>query len=219
MIFVNFKTYEESTETGAQNLLSTIKSLRPSTQVPIIPVISSLDSGLIKDFGLPVWLQHTDTVEYGAHTGFAVAKHAKAVGFEGTFLNHSEHRFTTFENLTAAHEKAKEAGLKTLIFAADITELSLVLTLHPDFVSYEPPELVGSTDASVSGSHPDIIKNAADHCVKANVPLIIGAGIHSTEDVKVGVALGAQGIAVATFVVKSENPSESLTFLLNGFAA
>jgi hypothetical protein len=33
------------------------------------------------------------------------------------------------------------------------------------------------------------------------------------------VELGAKGVAVATFVVKSENPEESLNFLLNGFSS
>jgi triosephosphate isomerase len=219
MIFVNFKTYEESTGERAKQLLQTIKNVRAQSPIPIVPVIASLDSGLVSDFGLPVWVQHVDSIEYGAHTGFAVAAHAKAVGYEGVFLNHSEHRIATFEELTKTHEIAKAAGLKTLIFAADLTELALVLTLHPDFVSYEPPELVGSTEASVSGSHPDIIKTAADLCKEASVPLIIGAGIHSTEDVKVGITLGAAGIAVATFVVKAENQTESLDFLMKGFAS
>ncbi len=219
MIFVNFKTYEESTGERAKQLLKVIKNVRAQSPVPVIPVIASLDSGLVAEFGLPVWLQHVDSTEYGAHTGFSVALHAKAVGYEGTFLNHSEHRFTTFEALTKTHEVAKAAGLKTLVFATDITELKLVLTLHPDFVSYEPPELVGSTEASVSGSHPDIIKTASDLCLESSVPLIIGAGIHSTEDVKVGVTLGAAGIAVATFVVKAQNQSESLDFLIKGFSS
>ncbi|MBP7119559.1 triose-phosphate isomerase [Candidatus Woesebacteria bacterium] len=219
MIFVNFKTYKESTAKGAESLLSVIKNLRSKTSVPIIPVLSSLDSGLVSAFNLPVWVQHIDPEVYGSHTGYTLAEHAKAVGFEGTFLNHSEHRFSTFENLTKAHELAKAASLKTLIFAGDITQLELVLTLHPDYVSYEPPELVGSTEASVSGTHPEVIKNAAMLCANQNVPLIIGAGIHSTEDVRVGVELGAKGVAVATFVVKSENPEESLNFLLNGFSS
>lgn len=218
MIFVNFKTYEQGTGERALDLVRILENASEESQIKIIPVLQAAD---LKEASLmtklEIWAQHTDPVEFGAHTGSTLAEALKEDGAMGVFLNHSEHKFNDFESLKAAHEHAKSIGLKTLIFAGDLEELKKVLTLEPDFASYEPPELVGSTTTSVSEAKPEVVKEAVEICREARIPLIVGAGIKSEKDILVGLELGALGFAVASDIVKAEHPEERIKELLKGF--
>jgi len=218
MIFVNFKIYEKGTGQSALDLIKILEKVSIETQVKVIPVVQASDVREVCGVtSLEVWVQHVDPVEFGAHTGFILPEAVSEDGAKGTFLNHSEHKFLDFEDLKKAHDRAKSVGLKTLIFSANLEELKRVVTLRPDFVSYEPPELVGSKTTSVASAHPDIIAKAYDVAKENNIPLIVGAGVHSKEDVIKSLQLGAVGIAVATDIVKAENPELELLDLINGF--
>jgi triosephosphate isomerase len=217
-IFVNFKTYPQGSGEEAIQLAKKLEEASNQTTVQVIPVVQAADVKEVAEFvKLDVWVQNIDPVEYGAHTGAVLPEATVEDGAKGTFLNHSEHKFTNFEDLKKATERAKAVGLKTLIFAADLDELRLILRLNPDYVSYEPPELVGSTTVSVSSAHSDVIAKAYELTKPYNIPLIVGAGVHSREDVAVGVKLGAVGIAVATNIVKAEDPKKELMELIEGF--
>jgi triosephosphate isomerase len=76
-------------------------------------------------------------------------------------------------------ETLRGLNMKSLVFASDIEELKKVLVLKPDFVSYEPPELIGSRDKSAVTERPEVISEAVELSKKESVPLIVGAGIHS----------------------------------------
>jgi triosephosphate isomerase len=67
-------------------------------------------------------------LEFGAHTGFTLPEAVFEDGAMGTFLNHSEHKFESFEKLKEAHDRARKVGLKTLVFAADLSELKKILS-------------------------------------------------------------------------------------------
>jgi triosephosphate isomerase (TIM) len=138
-------------------------------------------------------------------------------GAVGTFLNHSERKFSDPEALKKAVGRAKSVGLKTLVFASNLDELSAVSLFAPTFVAYEPPEFIGSTTVSVTSAQPEIILKAVEVARSHNLPLIVGAGIHSRTDVKKSLELGASGVAVATDIVKAQNPKEELTELTGGF--
>ena len=81
----------------------------------------------------------------------------------------------------------KLLGLKTLIFAGNIPELLSIRELRPDFVSYEPPELVGSKTTSVAQAKPEVIAQAVESAKESSLPLIVGAGIKSEEDIRVSI--------------------------------
>jgi triosephosphate isomerase len=218
MIFVNYKTYEEASGQKAIGLTKTLEEVARATQVKIVPVVQIIDAeAVVSSTTLEVWIQHIDPVSYGAHTGWTLPEEAARIGISGVFLNHSEHKFDSFDNLGSANEKAKAADLKTLIFAGDTEELKKVCSLAPTYVSYEPPELVGSTTISVAQAKPEIISEAAEIAKGFGLPLIVGAGIHSQEDVKKSLSLGAVGIAVATNIVKSLDPKRALLDLVGGF--
>lgn len=218
MIFVNYKTYEEGSGEAAIALTRTIEDVARDTQVKIIPVVQIIDAEkILASTKLEIWIQHVDPVSFGPHTGWTVPEEAAKIGISGVFLNHSEHKFNDFEELKIANEKSKEANLKTLIFASDLNELAEVCKLSPTFVSYEPPELIGATSTSVAQAKPEIIAKASEIAKENGLPLIVGAGIHEMSDVKKSIELGAAGVAVATDIVKAEDPKVELLDLVEGF--
>ena len=218
MIFVNYKTYEEGTGQRAVELTKIFESVAHETQVKIIPVVQALDiKEVVSSSILEVWAQKVDAVEFGAHTGSVIPEAVLEDGAMGTFLNHSETKFESFEDLGKASDRAKEVGLKTLIFAKDLEELKNICSLTPNYIAYEPPELIGSATTSVAQAKPEIIKSAYEIAKIAAIPLIVGAGVHSDNDVRKCLELGAVGVAVASDIMKSEDPRKELLNLTNGF--
>ena len=218
MIFINFKTYPQGTGVESLKLIRVLDEVSKEKNFKICPAVQASDIKEISQLSsLEIWAQHVDPVAEGAHTGAVLAEAVFEDGAKGTFLNHSEKKFANFDDLVKANQRAKEVGLKTLIFAADIEELKRVLNLKPDYVAYEPPELVGSTTTSVSTAHSDVIAKAFELTKAVNIALIVGAGVHSRADVEVAVRLGAVGIAVATDIVKAEDPRAELFDLIEGF--
>lgn len=217
MIFVNYKTFEEGSGRKALGLTKILEEVAREAQVKIIPVVQAADIREVASMAtLEIWTQKIDPYEAGAHTGSILAEAVLEDGAVGTFLNHSESKFATFEELAKASDRAKSVGLKTLIFAADIKELKDVASLTPNYLAYEPPKLVGSTTTSVA-SRPEIIKEASEVARLAGIPLVAGAGVHSSEDVKKCLEAGAIGIAVATDIVRAVDPKKELMDLIEGF--
>lgn len=207
MIFINFKTYESGTGEKAVLLSKIIEEVSRETGVKIIPVVQSSDiKEIVSTVSIEVWAQKIDLPEAVMEDGAI-----------GTFLNHSENRFNDFDILAKAHDRAREVGLKTLIFAKDLDELTKVSSLKPNYISYEPPELVGSVDISVATAKPEIIEKASEISKQTGIPLIVGAGIHSWQDVKKCLQLGATGIAVASDIMNAEDPRKELLDLVEGF--
>ena len=218
MIFVNYKTYEEGSGQKALNLTRVIEEIAHETQIKIIPVVQGIDAEeIISATKLEVWIQHVDPISFGPNTGWTLPEEAVRIGVRGVFLNHSEHKFEDKDGLSKAVAKCKEVDLKTLVFADDIEEFKKVLVLTPTYVAYEPPELVGSTEISVAQAKPEVISQASELAKQAGIPLIVGAGVHSMDDVKKSLELGAVGVAVSTDVVKAEDPKKELLDLVEGF--
>lgn len=217
MIFVNFKTYKEGSGRAALVLTKILEEVARDTQTKIIPVVQPVDVKEIADQStLEVWVQTIDPVEYGAHTGAIIPEGVAEDGAKGTFLNHSENKME-LNQIKVAISRSLEVGLQTLVFAGNLNELKEIALLHPTYIAYEPPELVGSTTISVAQANPQIISEGARVARGAGIPLIVGAGIHSQEDVRRSVELGAVGVAVATYIVKSLDPRRELLDLVGGF--
>jgi triosephosphate isomerase len=218
MIFLNFKTYKSGSGSNAISMAKIAEEVSKESGVKINLIVQTLDiKEVSSSVASEVWSQKVDAVEFGAHTGSILAEALVEDGAKGTIINHSENRFGDFETLAKAHDRAKEVGLKTLIFAKDIEELEKVASLNPDYISYEPPALIGSTDTSVATAEPDIISKASEISRKTGIPLIVGAGVHSMSDVKVCIQLGAVGVAVASDIMNAVDPKKELLELAGGF--
>ncbi len=217
MLFINYKTYEQGSGHNAIALTKVLEEVSREKMVQIVPVVQTIDAEfVVESTSLDVWIQHVDPISYGANTGWTLPEETVRVGVKGVFLNHSEHKFDDWNSLVKAVNRCREVDLKTLVFASDIEELKKVIELKPNYVSYEPPELVGSSETSVSREKPEVIKEAGDLAKAVNIPLIVGAGIKTKEDVIVGMKLGASGFAVASDIVKAEDPKKELLELVDG---
>lgn len=204
LIVVNFKTYKQGK--AAVKLAKEIEKINKD----IIIGVQAADIYEIKKItNLKVYAQHVDPYEPGRYTGYIIPESVKKDGAIGTFLNHSEHRLS-FEVLKKTIERCKKIGLKTMIFAADLDEAKKIEKLKPDYLVVEPPELVAGK-ISVSMAKPDLIKNIAK---KLKCKFLVGAGIHSFEDIRISMELGASGIAVSSAITLAKNPGKKLKELL-----
>lgn len=218
MIFVNFKTYEEGSGQKALNLVKVLEEVAQQTQIKIIPVVQTIDAEeVVNSTRLETWTQHVDPISYGPYTGWTLPEELIRVGIRGVFLNHSEHKFDSWDDLVKATARCREVDLKYLVFAGDIDELERAVELKPTYIAYEPPEFIGNTETSVAQAKPDIIAQVVEITKANGLPLVVGAGIHSKEDVKKSLRLGAVGVAVATDIVKAQDPKSELLDLVDGF--
>lgn len=217
MIFVNFKTYRESSGELALTLSKTCEEVSQEMNIPIIPIVSALDLCFVKkEIVNPVWIQHVDPQDQGASTGSINIESAFEDGAAGTLLNHSEYPLD-FATLSETVKGIKEFqnAFQVMICCRNIEVLNQVKTLKPDFLAYEPPELIGSLTSSVASEKSDIIKEAVENADK--IPLIVGAGIKSKEDVRISLEKGAKGILLSSAVVLAKDPKQVLRELAEGF--
>ena len=79
--------------------------------------------------------------------------------------------------------------------------------MHPDIVSFEPPELIG-TGIAVSKAQPQVVTNTVNlvRQMNSDVTILCGAGVSQAEDVSVALKLGTQGVLVASGIVKAKDP-------------
>lgn len=215
MILVNFKTYKEATGKNAISLAHTICDIASEIGVEIISCPQTVDiREVIVASDHPVWAQHVDFHPLVQSTGWSSPEVIKEAGAVGTLLNHSEHKLAR-DILAKTIERCKEAGLQTLVFADTLEEAEDVAKLSPDFIGYEPPELIASPTTSVARAKPEIIEKV----VKAipDIPILVGAGIKDRQDVEVSLNLGAVGVGVSSAVILSDNPAKVLQDLVAGF--
>ncbi len=217
IIIINFKTYEESTGDNAITLAEICSKVAEETKTSIAIAVQSTDIYRIsKIVSIPVLSQHIDAIDFGKNTGFLLPESIKQAGAEATLLNHSEHRLD-FDLLKKSIERAKQAELKTVVCAKDAEDAEKIAHLNPDFIAVEPPELIGGT-ISVSEAKPEVISDSvkAIKSINNKIKVLCGAGIHNKDDVKKSVELGADGILVASGIVKAENQELALRDLVNG---
>lgn len=215
MIVVNFKIYEETFGDKALGLAKICQKVSKKTQVKIIPAVSALNAISIKnELGMEVWLQNTDEMFEGAKSGAISPLQAKHLGISGTLINHSENRKKpgTIKKMLVNWPD----GFKVMLCLGSLGQAeSWAKNLKPDFIAYEPKSLIGSKDKSVASEKPEVIKNMVDKYPK--IPVFVGAGIHSIKDVEASLKLGAKGILISTYIVKSNNPEKKLEELASCF--
>jgi triosephosphate isomerase (TIM) len=205
IIVINFKTYRQVNE-----VFKLAKAIEKIDKDIIVGVQASDIHEIVRKTKLKVYSQHADYEEKGKATGFVLPEAIKKDGVVGTFLNHSEHKLK-FDVLKKTMKRCRENKLKTMVFASSIKEAMKIEKLKPDYLIYEPPELVGGK-ISVSRSKPEVIRKISK---KLKMKFLVGAGIHSGEDVKTALNLGASGIAVSSAIANARNPGKKLKELLN----
>lgn len=190
MLIINFKRYLSLEE--AVQMCKVCKWVGEETRVSIVACVDAAHLPRCMVTGVECWTQRFET---GAR------------GFTGSLLNHSDYRLG-WSQIQHQFLELMTHGKRVCICAATPQEANEVSTFGSDFVAYEPPSLIGSRDKSVSSERPKEIEEVVKKLAPQQV--LIGAGIHSPEDIRVGLKLGAKGFLISTDVVKAKDPGKEL---------
>ncbi|HJJ29240.1 MAG TPA: triose-phosphate isomerase [Methanocorpusculum sp.] len=214
-ILINFKSYREGTGNNGGQIGAAAELVMQETGVTIGIAPQFVDlHPFCRHYEVPVYAQHIDAVE-GAFTGRVPAYAVRNAGCTGSLINHSERRLTLAE-IEACVEAAKFNHLETVVCTNNVGVSLAAAALSPTYVAVEPPELIGS-GISVAKADPDIIRNtvAAVRKINPEVKVLCGAGIQSGECVRTAVDLGADGVLLASGVVKAKDPEAVLRDLVS----
>jgi triosephosphate isomerase len=215
ILIINLKTYERGLGEAALRLATTAEDVSNDTGVciAIAPQFTDLTT-ITKEVRIPVFAQHIDPVLPGSHTGHILPEAVKAAGAVGTLINHSE-RQLTLKMIQDSVERAKDVGLLSLVCADTPERTSEVASFKPDMVAIEPPELIG-TGIPVSKAKPEIVERAVNLVKNRDptIPVLCGAGISKGEDVTAAIRLGAQGVLLASGVVKAKDQRKAMVDLV-----
>ena len=168
-----------------------------------------------RHYEVPVYAQHTDGIEPGAHTGAITAEALKQAGAKGSLVNHSERRLT-LADIDAAVSALRRAQMVSVVCTNNEAASAAAAALSPDYVAVEPPELIGS-GVSVAKANPEIIKKTVETVRRVNpkVMVLTGAGIQTGDCVRTAIDLGTDGVLLASGVIKAENPEAVLRDLVS----
>ncbi|MFA5254446.1 MAG: triose-phosphate isomerase [Methanoregula sp.] len=216
LILVNLKTYKEGMGNRAHQIATAAQLVSRESGVTIGVAPGYIDlHPLCHHFAVPVYAQHVDGYEPGAHTGHITAESLKVAGAAGSLVNHSERRLT-LADIESAVRALHGQNLSAVVCTNNDIASAAAAALAPEYVAIEPPELIGS-GVSVSKANPEIIRRsvAAVHAVNKDVRVLTGAGIQCGECVKIAVDLGTDGVLLASSVVKAPDPAAVLRDLVS----
>jgi triosephosphate isomerase len=216
LVLVNLKTYKEGTGNRAHLIANAAQHVAQESGVTIGIAPSYVDlHPLAHHFTVPVYAQHVDGYEPGAHTGHVTVDAIRLAGAAGSLVNHSERRLTLAE-IEGSVRALQAQKLSAVVCTNNEMTSAASAALSPEYVAIEPPELIGS-GVSVSKANPEIIRRsvALVHSVNPKVKVLTGAGIQSGECVKIAVDLGTDGVLLASSVVKSQDPGAVLRDLVS----
>jgi triosephosphate isomerase (TIM) len=218
LILVNLKTFREGMGSRGHMIANAAQLIAHESGVTIGIAPSYIDlHPLCHHFAIPVYAQHVDGFEPGAHTGHITVDALRAAGAAGSLINHSERRLTLAE-IEASVRALQEHKLISVVCSNNESTSAGAAALAPEYVAIEPPELIGS-GVSVSKANPDIIRRsvAAVHAINPKVKVLTGAGIQTGECVRIAVDLGTDGVLLASSVVKAKDPGVVLRDLVSKF--
>ena len=206
LILVNLKTFKEGMGNRGHMIANAAQLVARESGVTIGIAPSYMDlHPLCHHFAIPVYAQHVDGFEPGAHTGPITVDALRMAGAAGSLINHSERRLTLAE-IEGSVRALQAQKLISVVCSNNESTSAGAAALAPEYVAIEPPELIGS-GVSVSKANPDIIRRsvAAVHAINPQVKVLTGAGIQSGECVKIAVDLGSDVVLVAySFVMAIE---------------
>jgi len=211
LILVNLKAYLEGTGKKALKLARICKLVSKDYEVNIAVAPQYTDiQQIAKEVKIKIFAQYIDSIKPGAFTGHVSALAIKEAGAIGTLINHSEKKLSLKE-IKKCVEMARKNDLISIVCSDSLMKSKDIANLDPDFIAYEPPELIG-TGVSVSKTKPQVVTEIVNLIERINsgIKVLCGAGITSGEDVRKALELGTEGVLVASAVVKAKNPKKVL---------
>lgn len=216
IVILNFKTYLESTGINALNLAKICEKVSKETGINFAVAPQALDIyRLSQEVEIPVLTQHIDPITPGGHTGDILIDCAKEAGAQGTLINHSEQRMK-LADIDDVIQKTKDYNLVSVVCTNNVNTSASVATLGPDFIAVEPPELIGS-GIPVSQAEPEVVEGtvSAVKNINSSIKVLCGAGISTGDDMKAAIDLGAEGVLLASGIIKANNQEKALLDLVS----
>ena len=206
VLVVNFKTYEKGSGKHAETLVKKCEKVSKETGKNIVLAVQNADIYRLSNFTeLEVFAQHTDPENFGSNTGKDLVETIKFNGATGTLINHSEDN-QDLKSIGKVVKKCRENGLTSIVCVDSLELAEKVDEFSPDFIAYEPEELIGG-DVSVSEDKPEVVEKVVE---TVETEVLAGAGVKTGKDVKKVLELGGKGVLVASGIVKAEDVEKSL---------
>jgi len=217
VIVLNVKTYSEATGNKALEIATLMDNISKETGASMAIAVQSTDITLCAEkVSIPIWAEHIDPIKPGSHTGWTLPEAIKNAGAVGTLINHSEHRLK-LADIDICITRIKELNLDHIVCSNNVKTSKAIATLSPNFVAVEPPELIGG-DISVTTTDPGIVSDSvgAVRDVDKNVKVLCGAGVKNGKDVAKAIELGADGVLLASGIVKAKDKESVIRNLASG---
>jgi len=214
-VIINFKVYSEIEGERSSNLAEICDNIAQETGANIMVCPPMVELSYVADMvEIPVFSQNVDPRKPGSGTGYTTPSLVKAAGAVGTLINHSEHKQPA-EDVGACVNLSRDLGLITCVCADTVDIARSLASFSPDYIAVEPPELIGG-DISVTTANPDIVRDTVDSVksVDRKIKVLCGAGVKNGNDVKTAVELGAEGVLLASGVVKAADPEAVIRDLI-----
>lgn len=216
-IVLNVKTYTEATGKKALEIASIMDKIASETGASMAIAVQATDISLCsQNIKIPVFAEHIDPIKPGSHTGWTLPEAIKSAGAIGTLINHSEHRLI-LADIDSCIVRAKELNLDHIVCTNNVSTSKAVAAFSPNFIAVEPPELIGG-DISVTTADPDIVSGSvlAVKKIDKNVKILCGAGVKNGKDVAKSIELGADGVLLASGIVKATDKEKVIRDLASG---
>lgn len=214
-VIVNFKVYAEVEGLRAATLAKTCQkvSKESGVEIAICPPVIDL-AVLAHAMDIPVYSQNVDPLSPGAGTGYVTPSMLHSTFVKGTLINHSEHKKPA-EEVGKCISMCKELDIVSCACAENIDKAKELAVFGPEIIAVEPPELIGG-NVSVTSADPGIVSGTVEavHSVDKDICVLCGAGIKTGEDVRAAMELGADGVLLASGVVKAKDPEAALRDLV-----
>lgn len=212
-LIVNFKNYASTIGEAGLELAKLIEKKSKQHGVPVVLAVNPIGLDRIaRSVKLPVISQHVDAISVGAHTGSILPESISFSSGVGSLVNHSE-KHVPKQDIHLYINACKRSFLDSLVCVETLQDALDVQSCNPSAICYEPSELIGG-DVSVTHGKEDLVRQIGE---QISLPLFIGAGIKTREDVLKSLRLGAEGVLVASGVCCATDPAAALDELLLGF--
>lgn len=217
VIVLNVKTYAEATGNKALDIAILMEKISKEMGVSMAIAVQPTDISLCSNkVSIQVFAEHIDPIKPGSHTGWILPEAVKTAGAVGTLINHSEHRLI-LADIDVCISRAKELNLDHIICSNNVATSRAIAAFSPNFIAVEPPELIGG-DISVTTADPGIVNSSVEVVKKIdnNVKTLCGAGVKNGKDVSKAIELGADGVLLASGIVKTEDKESVIRDLASG---
>ena len=211
IVILNYKTYLESSGIKALELAHDLESAANESGITMVAAPQAADIYRIsEEASLPIFAQHIDPIAPGGHTGSNLISTLVEAGIGGSLINHSENRMK-LADIDEVIKLCRQHEIESCVCTNNIDTSKAVAALGPDAVAVEPPELIG-TGIPVSQAQPEVVEDTVKEvkAINKDIKVLCGAGITTGDDMKAAMDLGADGVLLASGIIKAESPKDAL---------